>query len=227
MRKFRDQPLGLFYYTKIQAQIRKGVIGISDKQSIAIEASPANKDVFMSIFKKHITRSGSEELFEWLETSSDFFEAPASTRFHAVYEGGLLEHSINVYRNLDMLVGAFGMKEQYSDETIAIVGLLHDICKANYYQQDTKNVKRNGVWVPEPYYTVKDSYPVGHSEKSVIMLQEFIRLSRDEIFAIRAHMGAFDSSFKGGDSSVTKIFEECPLALLTHFADMVSTYINE
>lgn len=203
------------------------MIGISDKQSIATEAGPANKDVFISIFKRHITRSGSEELFEWLEASSDFFEAPASTRFHAAYEGGLLEHSLNVYKNLVKLVDDYGLSERYSPETLAIVGLLHDVCKTNFYKVDSKNVKRNGMWVSEPYYTISDSYPIGHSEKSVIMLQSFMRLTRDEIFAIRAHMGAFDSSFKGGDSSVTKIFEECPLALLTHFADMAATYITE
>lgn len=192
-----------------------------------LSPEPDTKAQFYAIFKGLVMRNGSEEFLEWLESSSDFFTAPASTRFHAAYEGGLLEHSLNVYKNLVKLVNDYGLSDRYSPETLAIVGLLHDVCKTNFYKVDSKNVKRDGVWVSEPYYTISDSYPIGHSKKSVIMLQSFMRLSRDEIFAIRAHMGAFDSSFKGGDSSVTRIFEECPLALLTHFADMAATYITE
>lgn len=204
------------------------MIGIQDSdETSGVKPSQNTKAQFYAIFKGLVMRKGGGEFLEWLESSSDFFTAPASTRFHAAYECGLLEHSLNVYSDLVHLVSAYGLNDAYSGETLAIVGLLHDVCKVNYYQVDAKNVKRNGVWVQEPYYTVKDSYPVGHGEKSVIMLQEFMKLTRDEIFAIRAHMGAFDSSFKGGDSSVTKIFEECPLALLTHFADMAATYITE
>lgn len=183
-------------------------------------------ETFRTVFRDRIKRQGSEELLAWVENSSDFFTAPASTRFHAAYAGGLLNHSLNVFVALKELADAY-CPEQYSDETIAIVGLLHDICKANFYKVGMKNVKRDGVWVQEPYYTVEDKFPVGHSEKSVIMIQSFMKLTADEIFAIRAHMGAFDASFKGGDGSITKIFERCPLALLTHFADMIATYITE
>lgn len=155
------------------------------------------------------------------------FTAPASTRFHGNHEGGLLEHSINVYNSLVSLLENTGLKENYSNETIAIVALLHDVCKVNYYKKGTRNVKENGVWVQKEVYEVDEKFPCGHGEKSVIILQNFIHLDSEEIFAIRAHMGGFDTSVKGGEYFIGKIFERSNLALLTHLADMESTYLLE
>lgn len=184
------------------------------------------KAQFLEIFNTHITRDGKDDLLDWLN-HSDFFTAPASTRFHGNHEGGLLEHSINVYNSLVSLLENTGLKENYSNETIAVVALLHDVCKVNYYKKGTRNVKENGVWVQKEVYEVDEKFPCGHGEKSVIILQNFIHLDSEEIFAIRAHMGGFDTSVKGGEYFIGKIFERSNLALLTHLADMESTYLLE
>jgi len=185
------------------------------------------KEEFISLFTTHITRPGSDKLLQWLE-ASDFFEAPASTRFHGSHPGGLLEHSLNVYRALKTQLSAVELSDvEYSDETIAIVSLLHDLCKVNMYKPCKKNVKVDGRWVEKDSYEYDEEFLCGHSEKSVIMLQNFIRLTRDEIYAIRAHMGGFDTSVKGGDRFIGEIFERCPLAVLVHMADMTATYIME
>jgi len=184
-----------------------------------------------------VQRDGMDALLEWLE-KSDFYTAPASSRFHGCYPGGLLEHSLNVYDTLT------GFVSRYPDlgiepESVVIVALFHDLTKANYYTVDFKNVKvyseggsKRDVrghfdWVSEPFYKVEDQLPLGHGEKSVIILQSFIKLKRDEIFAIRFHMGAFDAAVKGGDSSMNKAFEMSPLAAMAHLADMEATYLIE
>lgn len=184
------------------------------------------KEEFISIFKENITRPGSEKLLHWLE-GSDFFIAPASTRFHGNHECGLVEHSLNVYKCLLEELETVELKTQYTSETVAIVGLLHDICKTNFYKKGFRNVKENGTWVQKEIYEIEDKFPLGHAEKSVIMLQNFIKLDANEIYAIRAHMGAFDTAFKGGDQFINNIFNKCPLALLLHLSDMKATYIYE
>ena len=177
---------------------------------------------FKEIFQNSITRDGADNLLKWLE-SADFFTAPASTKYHGAYEGGLLEHSLNVY---DVLSG-MPEAEHFSTETIAIVSLLHDLCKVNLYKTGTRNVKENGQWIEKPFYEISEKFPCGHGEKSVIILQNFMKLESDEIFAIRAHMGGFDTSVKGGDYFIGKIFESCPLAVLLHIADLKATYLLE
>ena len=173
-----------------------------------------------------IHRDGLKELMNWI-ADSDFSMAPASTRFHGNYAGGLLEHSLNVYHALKQLVSLHTI--DVSEESIAIVALFHDLCKANYYTESTRNVKDEdtGKWIKVPYYTVNDQFPVGHGEKSVIILQGFIKLTDEEIYAIRWHMGGFDSAVKGGDFSLSKAYESCPLAVLLHLADMTATYLME
>ena len=183
-------------------------------------------DLFLSLYHDNIKRDGSEELLKWLQ-ESDFFTAPASTRFHGSYEGGLLEHSLNVYNSLVRLVTLAGVSDQYSAETIAIVSLLHDICKVNFYKTGTRNVKENGMWTQKKVYEIDEKFPCGHGEKSVIILQNFMHLMPEEIMAIRAHMGGFDTSVKGGDYFIGKIFERSKLAILTHMADMYATYLLE
>lgn len=193
------------------------------------------KDRFIEIYKEHITRYGSDKLLEWLE-NSDFFSAPASTRFHLCREGGLVEHSVHVYERLREAVSNEYDRELQGpylltpedEEKIAICGLLHDVCKANFYTVEYRNRKNEaGQWEKYPYYAVKDQLPYGHGEKSVYIIGGFMRLSREEAFAIRWHMGGFDDSVKGGSYALNTAFEQFPLALLLHIADMQATYLDE
>lgn len=184
------------------------------------------KEEFLMYYNALIRREGADALLAWLE-KSDFFTAPASTRFHGSYEGGLLEHSINVYRCLLKLVQSLDMAEMYPPETLAIVSLLHDVCKVNFYKKGTRNVKVDGQWTVKEVFEIDEKFPCGHGEKSVIILQNFIRLTADEIYAIRAHMGGFDTSVKGGDYFIGNIFERSPLAVLVHLADISATYLLE
>lgn len=191
------------------------------------------KEKFLEIYRENITRPGAEEFLKWLE-STDFFEAPASTRFHLSRPGGLVEHSIHVYERLKKLYNV----EKYGDlsevdvfpeaETIAICGLLHDICKANFYGVEMRNRKNEqGQWEKYPFYIVDDQLPYGHGEKSVYIISSFMKLSREEAMAIRWHMGFSDTEFKGGGFSVGNAFDKFPLAVLTHIADLQATYLDE
>ncbi len=188
------------------------------------------KDEFIEIYKKNITRDGADKLLEYLTSSkSDFFTAPASTRYHGAYESGLVEHSLNVYRCLSDYLARERVKETYklnpSAETIALTSLLHDICKVNFYKTDFRNAKNEqGVWEKVPYYTIDDRLPYGHGEKSVYIISGYMRLTREEAFAIRYHMG-----FSGNDdpNSVGKSFEMFPLAFALSVADMEATYFLE
>lgn len=184
------------------------------------------RDDFLEICQNKIHREGVEKLMDWI-ANSDFFVAPASTRYHGSFEGGLVIHSLNTYRCLIDELESSGLSDVYTDETVAIVSLFHDICKTNFYKKGTRNVKENGQWVTKDVFEIDEKFPCGHGEKSVIILQNFIRLTVDEIFAIRAHMGGFDTSVKGGDYFIGKIFERSKLALLLHIADMKATYLME
>lgn len=185
---------------------------------------------FIEIWTNKVSRDGSDAVLSYLEKSG-FWTDPASTKYHGAYEGGLLEHSLNVYDRLVQLVNTVLPEQQRpSDETIAIVALLHDICKSGgYYKRAWRNQKdeSTGLWVKVPYYTVDDPFPYGHGEKSVYIISSFMKLSREEAIAIRFHMGPFAPEVKGGDNSVSKAFEKYPLALLLHEADMLASYLDE
>lgn len=186
------------------------------------------KEKFLKICREHIHRNGIDNLLSWLE-KSDFYTAPASTRFHGNYKGGLIEHSLNVYECLKKLNQEKGFP--YSDETIATVSLFHDICKVNCYKISQKNVKDpdTGRWHTVDYYTRDSSWmPLGHGEKSCIILQRFLKkLTVEEIIAIRWHMGGFDSAVRGGDYDISSAYDQYPLAVMLHIADMEATYFME
>lgn len=187
------------------------------------------KEEFLEIYNKHIKREGAEQLLKFLE-NSDFFVAPASTRRHSSYEGGLCSHSILAYKRfVKLLTMEYGenYNEVISDESVAIIGLLHDLCKVNFYKVDYRNVKENGNWVQKPYYTVDDTLPYGHGEKSVYMISGFMKLTREEAMAINWHMGGFDSRFMGGNNTLQIAYENYPTALIFHTADMWTTYFDE
>ena len=195
----------------------------------------ALKTKFLNIYNQNIKRPGSEELLKWLK-NADFFVAPASSRFHLAKPGGLVEHSIHVYERLRALflmektrnAGEEASLTPEEEETVAICGLLHDICKVNFYDIEMRNRKNDqGNWEKYAAYTIKDKLPYGHGEKSVYIASGFMRLKREEAMAIRWHMGGFDEAAKGGSYAVTEAFSQFPLALLTHLADMQATYLDE
>ena len=189
------------------------------------------KDKFIKAYTENITRPGADKLLAWIE-SSDFFAAPASTRFHLSSPGGLLEHSHHVFERMKAICAneatiTPGFNEP-SMETIAVCGLLHDICKANFYAVEMRNRKNDqGRWEQYPFYVVDDKLPYGHGEKSVYIISGFMRLSREEAMAIRWHMGFADNDFRGGGYSVGNAFEKFPLAVLLHIADLQATYLDE
>lgn len=180
------------------------------------------KEQFIELLKT-TGRENIDLLIEWLEKETDFFTAPASSKYHLSYEGGLLEHSLNVY---DELMKECNVSNKDILTSIIIVSLLHDICKANYYKVSYRNVKnKEGKWVQEPYYSVEDAEPLGHGEKSVILIQKFIKLTDEEIMAIRWHMGGFEA--KDNYTYLNKAFNQSELALKLHIADLKATYLIE
>lgn len=194
-----------------------------------------SKETFLSLYREHITRPGSAELLAYLE-KSDFFTAPASTRYHSSYEGGLCEHSLNVFAELKELVTARPLPEWSARfdtgpirpnaaflESLTICGLLHDLCKVGFYTVSTRNVKNDatGQWEKKPYYAVEDKLPYGHGEKSVFMVERYMRLNIEEAMAIRFHMGEYT------DQNTSRTFEKYPLALFLHQADERATFLDE
>lgn len=188
----------------------------------------SKKDEFLKIYNQHIAgRKGADKLLKYIE-STDFFTAPASTRFHGSYEGGLVDHSVNVYHCLKAYLDSERAREvynmKYTDESIAIVALLHDLCKANFYAVDYRNAKIDGEWQRVPYYTVKEEFPYGHGEKSVFLISRFMYIEPFEAMAIRYHMGFSGIEDK---NTIGRVFESFPLAFALNVADMESSYFLE
>ena len=154
-----------------------------------------------------VERDGVQSLLEWLE-STDFYTAPASTKYHGAYAGGLLEHSLNVFRRLVKRCPAADM------DTLTIAALLHDVCKIHLYEKTEDGYRHN------------EQFPIGHGEKSVILILRHMPLTDEEITAISWHMGAFDSR-AGAGRSLSSAWEKCPLALHLHLADMEATWFDE
>ncbi len=185
---------------------------------------------------KATERERIDRVIDYLENKSDFFTAPASTAFHGNYVGGLAEHSLNVY-NVAMRVKAAMMEmkpelaNSLSDESVAIVALLHDLCKTNVYKIEKKNRKVNGVWVEMDAYGVDYSkFPLGHGEKSVIMLLSLgFPLTKDEMMAIRWHMTAWELAFQSAEAkaNLNEAREQCPLLAVLQAADGLASALLE
>ena len=180
------------------------------------------KELFIEYYTTYIKRNGATEFLEYLlSNNSDFFDAPCSTRFHGNYEGGLVEHSVHVFECLKDYLDRNRVKEQYnmkySMESIALVSLLHDVCKIKINKQNYSNKKIDGQWKEVPYYEFDDPMPYGHGEKSVYMITPFMKLTREEAFAIRYHMGFSQDE---NPNSVGYTFEHFPLAFALSTADM-------
>lgn len=172
-----------------------------------------------------VDREGMDDLINFIK-KTDFFKAPASTRFHGSREGGLLEHSLKVYEILKHKVENCIEKFDVPEESIILIALLHDICKANFYKVDFRNRKNElGVWEKVPYYTIEDTIPYGHGEKSVMMITEYIKLTPEEKYAIRWHMGFTEP--KEQYNTISAAYTKYPLALLVHEADLEATYFYD
>ena len=186
------------------------------------------KERFLEIWYRYVSREGSDALLNWL-CKSDFFTAPASTRYHGAYEGGLCEHSVNVYERLVQLVNAvLPEKDRPGMETLAIIALCHDLCKVGVYHLEQKWRKdERGKWEPYYGYNFDDSMPFGHGEKSVHIASAFMKLSREEALAIRWHMGGFDEAVQGGSRALSGAWEQYPLGMLLHCADLTASYVDE
>lgn len=176
-----------------------------------------SKERFIEI-ASNITRSGIENLMEYL-AKHDFYTAPASTRFHESYAGGLVDHSLKVYDQLKKLIKCYDL--DVPEETIAIIALFHDVCKVDCYETSMRNVKdpQTGSWHQEPYYTFNEKRKFGgHGSKSVFIVQNYIKITFDEATAINCHMGP-----DGSDYSCMDAYRDNPLAFLLHAADMAAT----
>ncbi|MDL2293968.1 hydrolase [Ruminococcaceae bacterium OttesenSCG-928-D13] len=182
------------------------------------------KAEFISLYEKHIQRPGADKLLGWMQTT-DFFTAPASTRFHGACEAGLVMHSVNV---ANVLLSRFGDGD-YTAESLAVCGLLHDLCKANFYKPGFRNVKNDatGQWEKVPSYSVQDAFPYGHGEKSVYLIERMMRLKNEEAVAIRWHMGGFDDAVRGGSYAISDAWRNYPLGVMLHIADLEASYLIE
>lgn len=207
------------------------------------------RQYFIDIFQKNVSREGSAELLAWLDGETDFFTAPASTKYHLSEEEGLCLHSLHVYKRLKDLYKA-EKKENATPgelETITVISLLHDLCKTNFYVKDYRNVKvydRDALasvsprelkhdakgeyaWMTVETWRVEDSFPYGHGEKSVLLIERHMKLTDEERMCIRWHMGFSDDAYKAGSYSVGNAFEMYPLAALLNTADLLATYLDE
>ena len=189
----------------------------------------SSKEEFIQIYQSCIQREGADALLDYLENKSDFFTAPASARYHSAYSGGLCEHSLNVYYCLKDYLERERVAELYghvySEETIALVALLHDLCKIGCYKPGTRNVKgEDGRWQAVPTFFYEDPLPYGHGEKSVYVVSGFLRLAREEAMAIRWHMG-----FSGDEDKrlIGKALAQYPLAVALSISDMEATFFME
>ena len=179
------------------------------------------KEEFLKIANKHIHRDGIVSLLQWLE-NSDFFTAPASTRYHGSFEGGLVLHSLNVYAELKKLCKFY--KCDVSDESIAIAALFHDVCKVGCYKTEMRWRKNaQNQWEQYPTYKFEEDFAYGgHGSKSVFLVQSFMRLTPDEASAINCHMGQYDATVY---SNPADVFSRNWLAWLLHVADEAANYL--
>ncbi len=188
------------------------------------------KDRFIGLLRE-TERPGTENVITYLSEKTDFFTAPASTQYHGAKEGGLLEHSLAVYDNLLKLSPLY--LPEAKPDSITITALLHDLCKVNFYKVEMRNKKDPIVdgkqltgWHSLPYYAIENQIPLGHGEKSVILLQQMIRLNLEEVMAIRWHMGLSDTDY-ATRQVMSKAFNEHPLAVALHFADLAACYLDK
>lgn len=194
-----------------------------------------NKEEFIDLLRS-TQREGIDDCIEELDYLG-FFEAPASTKFHLNEEGGLLQHSLNVCKAALKVREAMiemddSLREELPKDSVIIASLLHDACKADIYKKAMKRQKNEiGIWVDVPGYEVDYSnFPLGHGEKSVIvLLRAGLDLTDNEIMAIRWHMSAWDLPFQSPDAraNLNKAKDICPLLTLVQTADGLASSLLE
>ncbi len=176
---------------------------------------------------KVVKRKGVLDLMTYLQ-STDFFKAPASTRFHGNHEQGLAMHSLYVLDAARHISKLIDEKEAPSEESLIICSLFHDVCKANFYVKGKRNKKTDKGWIEIEVWEVKDQFPMGHGEKSLYLIQKFVKLSNEEALAIRWHLGGFDPGvnfmFPSGGPCM-QAFREYPLISVLAAADLMATYV--
>ena len=219
------------------------------------EISKQEREAMIEVFEGHLSRvqrEGVDRLRDYIR-KSDFYTAPASTKYHSSFKGGLLYHSLQVYECLDKKTSGSEYNvwrepldtDKVDAESIIIVGLLHDICKTYFYGSELRNQKTydpdkvataemrqvkhdsNGdfIWETVPVYTVDDKVPYGHGEKSVMMIEEYIKLKPVERYAIRWHMGFTEP--KENWNTLKEAIKKYPLVLAMIEADLEATFITE
>lgn len=194
------------------------------------------KGEFLKIWTERVHRDHADEMLNWLERETDFFEAPASTRNHGAHPGGLLVHSLNVYHRLRKIavIETYGIPmapklAEDVEETVAILGLLHDVCKVNCYHTETRRRKNpaTGFWEDYQAYAFRDPLPLGHGEKSLYLIQRHMDLEPEEALAIRWHMGAYDDAAKTDNRALSAAMVASPWVWRLQEADMCAAWIDE
>lgn len=172
-----------------------------------------------------VEREGMSELIEWLK-KTDFFRAPATTKYCRSYEGGLAEYALEVNDKFNDLCNMY--MQDVPRDTRLILGLLHCVCKVGMYTTEMRNKKVNGQWVQVPFYTIKDKMPIGRGEKSVMLLQRFIKLNLAEILAINWYMGSSDyrCSHSIGALQCQDAFSKYPIAMYLNMASTMAMYVT-
>lgn len=192
---------------------------------------------FKNIFTDNIHRAGAENLLAWLE-STDFFTAPAGAKHHGAHPGGLMVHSLNVYRRLRELTfrdktdpnepGTYHM-DHSEEETVAILALLHDVCKVGVYHLEPGRWRNpeTGKWEDRQEYKFRDPFPLGHGEKSLYLIAKHMDLTEEEALAIRWHMGAYDAAARSDLRDLSAAMAMTPWVWRLQEADMCATHIDE
>lgn len=183
-----------------------------------------------------VDRPGIEKLLDYIR-KSDFYKAPASTKYHLSCEGGLLQHSLNVLDALKSILVLLPNNEfcyaingkavtTVPGDSVTIIALLHDICKTYFYTTSWRNAKneQTGKWEKVPYFSVKDRMPLGHGDKSVMLIKQYIDLTSPEMYAIWHHMGfAENADFL----TLSNAIDQYPLIWALHTADMIASHFME
>ena len=194
------------------------------------------REDFLRVYNRSVNRrEGAVAMLKWLENETDFFTAPASSKYHLNYPGGLVIHSLNVYKRLleitarDVFGGTDGaLLAEDMVETVAVLGLLHDVCKVGvYHQTDPFKAAAEGKLATMDPYEFRDPFPLGHGEKSLYLITRHMALTEEEALAIRWHMGAYDDAVKGGSRSMTEAMNLTPWVWRLQEADMCAAWIDE
>lgn len=168
---------------------------------------------------------GIEDLITYLD-NSDWFRAPASSKYHGAYEGGLVDHCLAVYDELEKIAKAYEGAITTRPASRILVALLHDLCKINTYKPVEKSRKNAaGYWEKYMGWDHTEDYKFGgHGSKSVYIAMCYIKLSPDEAAAINCHMSTWE---EGRIKEVSQVFNDNPLAWMLHVADEAATFIDQ